>query len=193
MFNIKQILTLILLLLAPLGVASATYAATSINLNLPASNAGALGQPVLVQWPQNTISLNQLQSVFGQNANIQQFLIQFPNGLQWNVSPANIQTLYNAYTQKATALGYGNGKLPDLSFSSLNTSQFNTDSATIPVRSAIDSMQQEAEAALNALKDKQNSFYNSMPEWLRTVLEAIGHGFAVLYGFARDEIQSLFK
>lgn len=177
-----------LLALAFLGVAPVAAAATSLTINMPGSFAP---QPLPVQWSQDSISLSQLQSLFGQNPGASQFQIQFPNGMSWNVTPAGIQALYSAYSQKAAALGFS--QLPDLSFSSLESTVRNSGMATIPVSNAMSIMQQESDAALSALQTQESSFMNSLPDWLKNILQMIANGFMILYNFARDEAHALFR
>ena len=190
--NQKIIAFVALLFLATPLVASAN----SFTVNMPGSNAGAQSLPI--PWQQSSITLGQLQSLVSQNPG-QQLQIQFPNGMNWNVNQSAVQSLYNQYSQKASSLGIK--QLPDLSFSSVEDAARNAGGqVTIPIQKAVGDMQSQLNSALNQvqnkeneLRDQANGYLNSLPNWLKVLIQAIINGFMVLYDFARDQVKGWFR
>jgi hypothetical protein len=167
-------------------------APTAIPLSVTADKA--LGQ-LMVEWPADTISFNQLQSIITQFPGMNKLKVQFPNQTQWMVSPAELTSLRNQYMEQAGSLGFGvgGGGIPDLVFSSLaNQSGGAGALAMIPIATLKDGMTETLEPMLREMRYQQLALSDSLPDWLRDILLALYNAIMPLYYGAVEWVSSFF-
>jgi hypothetical protein len=177
-----------------LGFAPTTMAATpSLNFSLNAP-AGLNTQALNVPWGQSSISLSQLQNLVGSNPGFGRYNIQFPNGLNWGLAPSQIQSMVSSYQQQARALGFNmqQGRLPDLSFSSLGGSSL-ANTAMIPINAMTSSMDQTIEQTLRDLRYREMNLSDSLPDWLRGAILWTWNQIVWASSYLWDKFVALFK
>ncbi|HEU5047625.1 MAG TPA: hypothetical protein VFT64_07270 [Rickettsiales bacterium] len=151
-------------------------------------------QPALpVNWPQNSISWNQLQALMAGNPGYNQFNIRFPNGFVWNADAGTVQNLYNAYTQHAQTLGYAGNNIPALVFSSLNNASRLTGGAmTVPLNRITQASQSTMQNIMNQLDYEKYHLASYLPDWLKNIIVMICNGFSILFDTMADEFHQWF-
>lgn len=148
-----------------LGVTAPAMAATTMRLN----------------WNQNSISWNQLQNVFNQNPGINQFMLHFPNGANWNINATEMEEIYNGYRLKAENAIH-TGTLPTLMFSSMATHPISGHGiTTIPINNAVTDMQLATRNMLDELTYEKYHLAEYLPDWLKKVISLICIGFGEMY------------
>jgi hypothetical protein len=161
-----------------------------LGVTAPAMAASRAALPL--NWQQNNISWNQLQTIFNQNPNINQFTIHFPNGTNWNINATEMEGIYNNYLQKALPMA-GNGPLPTLMFSALNSKTTNAHGVTtIPVRNALDNMQLATRNMLDEINYEKYHLAEYLPDWLKKMITLIFSGFSQMWDFAVTQIKKWF-
>lgn len=154
----------------------------------------ALGQ-VLLQWPTDAVSFDQLQTVLQQFPGINNIKLQFPNQSEWSLSPQDLLAYHDDFLKQAGGLGFGVGNttLPELVFSSLAGQAMGHGAlAAISINAVKNGMGEALEPMLRELRYEQLALADYLPAWLKDFLLAVYNMVMPYYYSAVNWIASFF-
>lgn len=151
----------------------------------------AMGQ-LMVNWPQDSIGFNQVQSILEQYPAAKNLQVVFPNQQQFNVTPAALASFHDQYLQKATGLGLGGGSLPELAFSSLANAAASGQLGTVPITAIQNGASAALEPMMQEMRYKQMELWSWVPNWMKDLFIASYDFVLSCYSWAVDWIGSFF-
>jgi hypothetical protein len=173
-----------------LGVVAFEQPAFSAFQFTPHINSIGGQQSASIDWPSDSINLSQLQEIFSKLPGISQFNLQFPNQTNWNVTPEAISSLYNNYLQEAQSVGF-TGKLPDLSFSSLNINALKSGMATFSIGGMMSNAKMQMDQELRQFRYDELHLGSWMPEWMKRTILALYDSLVQAINFMYDKLMAV--
>lgn len=147
-----------------------------------------------INWQQDSINWDQLQTIFRQNQDVNNFNITFPNGLAWDVDASIMRAMRQAYMHHAQVIGYKIDEIPEMNFSSIEAKyKTNKIMSTIPIEKFADNLQMGEMDMLNELDNEKNGVWQSLPEWLQKFLSLIWDGMVNFWGYITEQATRIFR
>lgn len=146
-----------------------------------------------ISWRQESINWSQLEKLFSQNPEVDNFSLTFPNGLEWDMDASVIQAMHAAFMHHAQVIGLEQSEVPELSFSS-EALKYKTAKGitTIPIDKFTDNLQVGEMDMLNELDGMKYNLWQYLPQWLQKFLVIIWDGMVNFCNYIAEEFKKIF-